>query len=191
MRQKHQQNLDDVDSMIDNVKQQLGSNILKMTMGELKKHKLYHDIEDTINANMNELNKTLIEKMQINDDGMNAINTKFMCFGSMVLIFIHLLPFSLTTHSSSFNNTHPSLSLSLSFLSRKILLPHTLKAISQVRQATRVKLALTRNKLTITCFNQLTSQKSRQFPHSNPSRIVVEVRARAMFQHTLHLDLAR
>lgn len=80
MRQKHQQNLDDVDSMIDNFKQQLGSNILKMTMGELKKHKLYHDIEDTINANMNELNKTLIEKMQLNDDGMNAFNTKFIFF---------------------------------------------------------------------------------------------------------------
>ena len=75
MRQKHQQNLDDVDIIIENLKQRLGSKVLNMTMGELRKHKLYNDIEDTVNANMNELNKTLIEKMQLNDDGMNAINT--------------------------------------------------------------------------------------------------------------------
>lgn len=89
MRQKHQQNLDDADMAIENLKKQLGPKILEMTMGELRKHKLYHDIEDTVGTNMNELNMTIKEKIHQHDDGMNTININLCVFGSMVPFISH------------------------------------------------------------------------------------------------------
>lgn len=66
-----------------------------MTMGELRKHKIYQDIEDAVHTNMNELNMTIKETLketmlQKHDDGMNEINTNLCVFGTILVSFLFI-----------------------------------------------------------------------------------------------------
>lgn len=67
MRKQHQDSLDDVDALVDGFKRELGEQVLKLTIGDLKRLKSLNEVGQ--NKTINDLNATVKDKLKGADEG--------------------------------------------------------------------------------------------------------------------------
>lgn len=65
--------MDEIDNGFENLRKKLSSNILTLTMEELRKYQIYDDIESTLRSNLNEMNRTLKETLKEKCDEGNLL----------------------------------------------------------------------------------------------------------------------